>query len=109
MQVKTVAEFESLAKRLEKTFRLVRQDVEKLITDLEQGVRPQDARLRNMGGMEVYKARLPNTSARVGSRGGFRVVYRVKDGTIILLLLIWAKSRTSDLPDSEIRRVASRY
>ena len=76
---------------------------------LERGVRPQDNRLQNMGGMEVYKARLPNTSAMVGTSGGFRVIYRVKDDTIILLLLIWAKSRMADIPDSEIRRVASQY
>lgn len=109
MQVETAPEFEALAKRLEKTYRLVREDVEKLIAELERGVRPQDTRLQNMGGMEIYKARLPNSSARVGTRGGFRVVYRVKNGTVILLLLIWAKTRTLDIPDSEIRRVASQY
>ena len=88
MQVETAPEFEALAKRLEKTYRFVRQDVAKLIAELERGVRPQDYRLQNMGGMEIYKARLPNTSARVGTRGGFRVIYRVKNGTIVLLLLI---------------------
>lgn len=63
-----------------------------------------------MGEMTIYKARLRNTSARRGSRGGFRVVYRImEDGTIILLLLIWSKSDSSDLPDSEIHRVASKY
>ncbi len=55
MQVQTAPEFEALAKRLEKTYRLVHQDVERLIADLERGVRPQDNRLQNMGGMEVYK------------------------------------------------------
>ncbi|MCY3834350.1 MAG: hypothetical protein OXG85_15155 [Chloroflexi bacterium] len=80
-----------------------------MLEDLQHGPRPQDRRLQNMGGMQIYKARLPNTSARIGSRGGFRVIYRVKDETIILLLLIWAKSRTVDIPDSEIRRVASQY
>ena len=109
MHVVTTPEFEALAKRLGKSYRLVRQDVDKLIADLERGVRPQDMRLQNMGGMEIYKARLPNSSASVGTRGGFRVVYRVKDGIIILLLLIWAKSRTVDIADSEIRRVASQY
>lgn len=109
MQVETTPEFEALAKRLGKIYRLVHQDVDNLIADLEDGIRPQDIRLQNMGGMEIYKARLPNTSARVGTRGGLRVVYRVKDGVIILLLLIWAKSRTADIPDSEIRRVASQY
>lgn len=109
MQVETAPEFEILAKRLGKTYRLVHQDVDKLIADLEHGARPQDRKLQNMGGMEIYKARLPNTSARVGTRGGFRVVYRVKDSIIILLLLIWAKSGTVDVPDSEIRRVAGQY
>lgn len=109
MLVQTAPEFEALAKKLERSYRSIYHDVDKLISELEQGPRPQDRRLQNMGGMQVYKARLPNTSARVGSRGGFRVVYRVKDGTIILLLLIWAKSRTVDIPDNEIRRVASQY
>ena len=65
--------------------------------------------MQNFGGMEIYKARLPNITARVGTRGGFRVVYRVKDGMIILLLLIWAMSRTVDIAAGEIRRVASQY
>ena len=108
MRIVTTRDFLAQLKQLRKTYRQIDKDLA-LLSVLEKGVRPQDARLRNMGGMEVYKARLPNTSARVGSRGGFRVIYRVKDGTIILLLLIWAKSRTSDIPDSEIRRVARQY
>lgn len=108
MQLVQTPEFEAQVKQLRKTYRQIDKDLA-LLSALEQGIRPQDNRLQNMGGMEVYKARLPNTSARVGTRGGFRVVYRVKDGTIILLLLIWAKSRTVDIPDSEIRRVASQY
>ena len=108
MRIIHTPDFEVLVKRLRKTYRQIDKDLA-LLVDLRQGPRPQDARLQNMGGMDVYKARLPNTSARVGTRGGFRVIYRVKDGTIILLLLIWAKARTSDLPDSEIRRVASQY
>ena len=108
MQLIQTPEFEVQVKQLRKTYRQIDKDLA-LLSVLERGVRPQDVRLQNMGGMEVYKARLPNTSARVGTRGGFRVVYRVKDGMIILLLLIWAKSRTVDIADSEIRRVASQY
>ncbi len=108
MQLIQTSEFEAQVKQLRKTFRQIDRDLA-LLGELERGVRPQDNRLQNMGGMEVYKARLPNSSARVGTRGGFRVVYRVKGETIILLLLIWAKSRTADIPDSEIRRVASQY
>ena len=83
-------------------------DVAKLIADLNRGPRPQDRKLPNIGMRDVYKARIPNTSARIGTRGGFRVVYRVNDETI-LLLLIWAKTQIADLPDSEIRRFASKY
>ena len=108
MRIIQTPEFEAQVKQLRRTYRQIDKDIA-LMSVLEQGPRPQDRRLQNMGGMQVYKARLPNSSARVGSRGGFRVVYRVKDGTIILLLLIWAKSRTVDVPDSEIRRVASQY
>ncbi len=108
MQLIQTSEFEAQVKQLRKRYRQIDKDLA-LLSVLEHGVRPQDTRLQNMGGMEIYKARLPNTSARVGTRGGFRAVYRVKNGTIILLLLIWAKSRTVDIPDSEIRRVASQY
>jgi len=108
MRIIHTPDFAVLVKQLRKTYRQIDKDLA-LLAELQHGPRPQDSRLQNMSGMEVYKARLPNTSARIGTRGGFRVIYRVKDGTIILLLLIWAKTRTSDLPDSEIRRVASQY
>jgi len=108
MQLIQTPEFEAQVKQLRKTYRQIDKDLA-LLSVLERGARPHDRRLKNVGGMEIYKARLPNTSARVGTRGGFRVVYRVKDGIIILLLLIWAKSRTVDIPDNEIRRVANQY
>ena len=102
VRVETADEFEGMVQRLRKRFRLIRSDVGKLISDLERGVRPQDERLQNMGGMRVFKARLRNTSAGRGKRGGFRVVYRVMDdGTIILLLLIWSKTDISDVPTAK--------
>jgi len=72
------------------------------------GPRPQDRKLPNVGAPDVYKARIPNTSARIGTRGGFRVIYRVKEDTVFLLL-IWSKTETADLPDAEIRRVVQNY
>lgn len=110
MRVVTGDEFERNVLRLMKRYRLIRRDVDGLITELENGVRPQDERLQNMDGMAVFKARVRNTSARRGTRGGFRVVYRVMDdGTIILLLLIWSKTDASDMPDHVIHSIASKY
>ena len=109
MQLVQTPEFEAQVKQLRKTYRQIDKDLA-LLSVLESGVRPQDMRKQNMGGMEIYKrAWLLNASARAGTRGGFRLVYRVKDGMIILLLLIWAKARTVDIADTEIRRVASQY
>ena len=110
MRVVTGSEFERMVNRLRRRFRLIDSDIRLLAAELEVGRRPKDERLQNMGGMRVFKARLRNTSAGRGTSGGFRVIYRVMDdGTIILLLLIWSKTDISDVPDSEIRRVASKY
>jgi len=108
MNIISTADFESQIRKLIKQYRQVDRDVRNLAESLLDGPRPQDRKLPNIGARDVYKARIPNTSARIGTRGGFRVIYRVKDETI-LLLLIWAKTQTADLPDSEIRRVASKY
>ena len=64
MQLIQTPEFEAQVKQLRKTYRQIDIDLAPLSV-LEEGARPQDNRLQNMGGMEVYKARLPNTSARV--------------------------------------------
>ena len=56
MLVKTAPEFEARAKKLERVYRLVYFDVAKLIADLNQGPRPQDRRLPNIGMRDVYKA-----------------------------------------------------
>ncbi len=110
MRVETAIDFDRQARQLRRRYRLLDLDIDSLTSELRSGVRPQDERLQNMGGMAVFKARVRNSSARRGTRGGFRVIYRVmEDGTIILLLLIWSKTDRSDLPDSEIRRVANKY
>ena len=109
MLVRTAPEFERDAKRLERAYPQIYQDVAKLISDLEAGPRPRDRRLSGIGVSQVYKARIPNTSARRGTSGGFRVVYRVKGDTVVLLLVIWSKTERADVPDREIRRIAMKY
>ncbi len=51
MRVETAAEFEGMLLRLRRRCRLIRRDVDSLVSDLENGVRPQDERLQSMGGM----------------------------------------------------------
>jgi len=96
MRVVLTPKFGSLLKKLGKTYRQAKDDVEKLIDELETGARP-GVRLRGVGGREVYKVRLPNTSAGVGKSGGFRVQYFVGTESITLFL-IWSKTQVDDLP-----------
>ena len=67
MRLVTTRDFLAQLKKLRKTYRQIDKDLA-LLSVLEHGPRPQDVSLQNMGGMEVYKARLPNTSARVASQ-----------------------------------------
>ena len=96
MQVILTPKFQSMLKKLAKTYRKASDDVETLIDELEAGERP-GVLLQGVEGREVYKVRLPNTSARVGKRGGFRVQYHVGE-ELIHLFLIWSKAEVDDLP-----------
>ena len=53
----------------------------------------------------VYKARLPNRSARRGRRGGFRIIYVLEDSDSATFLHIYSKSDKNDVSASEIRRM----
>ena len=96
MRIVLTPRFRSLLKKLGRTYRKVNADVEKLIAELESGERP-GVRLQGVGGRAVYKVRLPNTSAGIGKRGGFRVEYYIGSESISLFL-IWSKSQVDDLP-----------
>ena len=96
MRVVLTPKFRSLLKKLGKTYRKANYDVGKLIDELETGARP-GVRLQGVGGREVYKVRLPNTSASIGKSGGFRVQYFVGTESITLFL-IWSKTQVDDMP-----------
>ena len=96
MRIVLTPRFRSLLKKLGKTYRKAADDVEQLIDELESGKKP-GVRLQGLAGKEVYKVRLPNTSAGKGKSGGFRVEYYVGADSI-WLFLIWSKTQVDDLP-----------
>lgn len=96
MRVFLTPRFRSQLKKLRKTYRKVNDDVDELVSALEGGERP-GVRLRGVEGREAYKVRLPNSSAGIGKRGGFRVEYYV-GAESIALFLIWSKTQVDDLP-----------
>ena len=72
MEVVLTPKFRSTVKKLRRRYRNVTHDVTSLIQDLSGGKTPGD-RIQDLGGAEVYKVRLQNTSARLSKRAGFRV------------------------------------
>ena len=99
-------EFKSDIKKLEKSYPSVVDAVKTLIKQLESGARPGN-RIREVD-LDVYKARLPNRSARRGKSGGFRVYYLVQptDATArIFLITIYSKTDHDDINISVLRRL----
>ncbi len=103
MEVVLTPKFRSSVKKLRRRYRNVTHDFTGLIQDLRGGTRPGD-RIQGLGGAEVYKVRLRNTSARLSKRDGFRVVYHVgKMATT--LLVICQKPRCADVQHVRIRHL----
>jgi len=89
--------FKKDVKKLSKKYRLIKVDIELLVTELEK-----NPTTGTPLGSDLYKIRLANSSVPTGKRGGFRVItYSVVDEKIILNR-IYSKSEKENLSDSEL-------
>ena len=53
--------------------------------------------------------RAPNSDARKGKSGGYRIVYQVKPAEEIVLITVYSKSDQSDVPATEIRSIIASH
>lgn len=102
-RVETTPVFERDLKRLAKRYRGIRQDLESLILDLQSGELPGD-RIPSAK-HPVYKVRLPNSDAKRGKSGGYRVIYYQALENRLVLLTIYSKSDQGDISNREIRDI----
>ena len=86
--VNLLHKFRRRLKRLKRKYPAVTQEVSRLVTELENDLRP-GVKLTGFG-FDLYKVRLPNPSARRGKSGGFRVVYYVHFADLIHLVTIYS-------------------
>lgn len=84
-------------KKLSKKYRLIRIDIEKLITELEK-----NPTIGTFLGNDLYKIRLANSSVPTGKSGGFRVITYVIIDEKIILNRIYSKSDKENLSDFEL-------
>ncbi len=83
--IRTTRHFDRLVKNLRKDHRSVGEDIAKFAAQLHRGERRADSLLKGMASADVYRARITNSSAKSGSRGGFRITYYIDDRVIWLL------------------------
>ena len=96
-------EFKSRLRSLAKRYRSIRNDLQTLLDDLQNGKTIGD-QIQGIGST-VFKARLKNSDVQKGKSGGYRVIYQVKENYCILMIIIYSKSDQTDIPASQIRDI----
>jgi mRNA-degrading endonuclease RelE of RelBE toxin-antitoxin system len=95
--------FEKDIKRLFKKFKSIRQDLQPLISTLEQGETPGD-QIQGVG-LPVYKVRVRNRDLTRGKSGGYRVIYYIRTVNAIVLVTIYAKSEQEDISIEAVKQI----
>ncbi|AWB69258.1 addiction module antitoxin (plasmid) [Saccharobesus litoralis] len=100
-------EFKRNVRQLAKKYRSIQKDLTPLLTTLEQGETPGD-QIQGVGA-SMFKVRVKNSDSNKGKRGGYRVIYYVKQGTKTLLLSVYSKNDQADVATNELRQLVEKY
>ncbi len=108
--VRFAYEFENKLYKLSKKYRNIRQDIEPIIQQLEQGNIVGD-RLTGFGSdIYIYKIRVLNSNIKKGKSAGYRLIYYLfQSETSILLLTIYSKSEQADITINQINAILNEY
>lgn len=93
-------------KKLSKKYRHIKQDIEPLLGELENGNFVGDV----ISGFEnrLYKTRVPSSDQRKGKSGGFRVIYYlILNKKEVVLLTMYVKAKQTDIRKDEILKILS--
>jgi mRNA-degrading endonuclease RelE of RelBE toxin-antitoxin system len=107
VQVEAAPTFNRNLRTLAKKYRSIRNDIQPIIAQLEQGELPGD-RISEIG-YEVFKLRVINSDIKKGKSGGYRLIYYVKTATGIILLTIYTKSEQANIAADDIRSIIGDY
>jgi len=95
--------FERELKRLSKRYRKIKNDIQPIILELTEGnfIGNQISGIRET----VFKVRAKNSDIPIGKSGGYRIIYQIVSGEIVLLLIVYSKSDIADLSIEEIKQI----
>ncbi len=107
IQIEASPVFRKNIRTLVKKYRNIRQDLQPVINQLEQGELLGD-QISGIG-YPVFKLRVKNSDINKGKSGGYRLIYYLKTSTGIVLLTIYPKSEQLDIEADEIRDIITEY
>lgn len=107
VSVEASRSFQRNLRTLAKKYRRIRNDVEPIISQLQQGELPGD-QISGIG-YTVFKVRVRNSDIQKGKSGGYRLIYYAKMAMGIILLTIYAKSEQVDISAEDIRNIITQY
>jgi mRNA-degrading endonuclease RelE of RelBE toxin-antitoxin system len=107
IRVEAAPTFNRNLRRLAKKYRSIKQDIQPVIQQLEQGDLPGD-QISGVG-YPVFKLRVRNSDVQKGASGGYRLIYYAKLADQIILLTIYTKSEQVDIAANDIRQIIKDY
>jgi len=95
--------FKRQLKRLARRYRSIKQDIQPIIEELQQGLIPGD----QITGTDytLFKVRAKNSDSKRGKSGGYRVIYYLKTTTSCILVAIYSKSDQGDISQNTLIRL----
>lgn len=99
--------FQQDLRKLAKRYRSIRKDLTPLVKQLQQGETPGNRISGNK--YQVIKVRLKNSNIQRGKSAGYRVVYYLKTQTTIILVTIYSKSDSTDIPNKVIEEIIQKF
>ena len=108
IQVEVSPTFNRNLRALAKKYRSIRNDIQPVIEQLEQGELLGD-QIPDIG-YAVFKLRVRNSDTQKGKSGGYRLIYYVKTAmAIILLTIYYTKSEQVDIAAEDLRSIIAEY
>jgi mRNA-degrading endonuclease RelE of RelBE toxin-antitoxin system len=99
--------FKQNIKNLGKKYRSIRNDIEPVIKQLQNGELPGN----QISGIDytVFKLRVKNSDITKGKSGGDHLIYYCQTTTGIILLTIYTKSEQADITVDDIKKIIFQY
>jgi len=107
VKVEASPTFQRNLRTLAKKYRSIRNDIEPIIKQLENGEVPGN-QIAGIG-YTVFKLRVRNSDIARGTSSGYRLIYYCQTATGIILLTIYTKSEQADIAADDIRRIITQY